>query len=268
MSGTLTLSVEIELGWGVHDLGTDDHLSEGCQRERQYMTRLLDACDEFDVPVSFDVVGHLFFDTCDSHDTAGYPEGWFDADPETGASEDPAFYAPDLIGAVAVRPTTRSVRIRSRTSSAGGSTRLSWTANSGGAGRSTPSDWARRPSRSSRHDTLRRPPASCARTGSRSFASRSIRAGRRRPTATANCSAAGPRPTSRDWSTAWSRRTVRTTRRWPHRRSRPVVATPTGRSGGSRFGSAVASTSVGSPARPARQWPATSATCRSGRWPA
>lgn len=33
MSGTLTLSVEIELGWGVHDLGTDDHLSEGCQCE-------------------------------------------------------------------------------------------------------------------------------------------------------------------------------------------------------------------------------------------
>lgn len=109
MSGTLTLSVEVELGWGVHDLGTDDHLSEGCRRERRYMTKLLDACDEFDVPVSFDVVGHLLLDACAGHDAPGYPEGWFDADPKTGASEDPGFYAPDLVDAVAARPTDHEI---------------------------------------------------------------------------------------------------------------------------------------------------------------
>jgi peptidoglycan/xylan/chitin deacetylase (PgdA/CDA1 family) len=109
MSGTLTISVEVELGWGVHDLGTDDHLSEDCRHERAHLTRLLDACDEFDVPVSFDVVGHLLLDACAGHDATGYPPGWFDADPETGVEEHPAFYAPETVAAIRARPTDHEV---------------------------------------------------------------------------------------------------------------------------------------------------------------
>ena len=96
MTGTVTLSIEIELGWGMHDLDRYSHLSDDGIRERAYLRRLLDACDVEDVPISFDVVGHLLLHACSGTHEGPYPKGWFRADPGTDATTDPLFYAPDV----------------------------------------------------------------------------------------------------------------------------------------------------------------------------
>ena len=96
MAGTLTISVEIELGWGVHDLPTSTHLSDGGRQERKYLRKLLDKADECGVPISFDIVGHLLLAECDGTHEGPYPDGWFDADPGTDVESDGLFYGPDL----------------------------------------------------------------------------------------------------------------------------------------------------------------------------
>jgi len=83
MAATVTISIEIELGWGVHDLQRYDHLSERGQEERRYLRKLLDACDVHRIPVSFDVVGHLFLEECAGTHSGPYADGWFEADPGT-----------------------------------------------------------------------------------------------------------------------------------------------------------------------------------------
>lgn len=96
MAGTVTISIEVELGWGVHDLPTDTHLSEDGQVERAYLQKLLRTADECAVPISFDIVGHLLLEECDGSHDGPYPDGWFDADPGSDVDSDGLFYGPDL----------------------------------------------------------------------------------------------------------------------------------------------------------------------------
>lgn len=96
MTGVVTLSVEIELGWGYHDLQRYDRLSTDGKRELTALDRLLDRCDQLDVPFTFDVVGRLFDDERSSDD-APHPDGWFDTVPD-----DPGmlFYSPEMVGGI------------------------------------------------------------------------------------------------------------------------------------------------------------------------
>lgn len=106
MTGVVTMSVELELGWGVHDLdGHDDHLSENGREERRFLRRLLDVCEETDVAMTFDVVDHLLLTACDGEHDGPYPDGWFDHDPGTDVAVDPLFYAPDMVDAIRSRST-------------------------------------------------------------------------------------------------------------------------------------------------------------------
>jgi len=97
MSGVVTLSVEVELGWGVHDIGDFSHLSDSGNRERAYLRRLLDRCEQLDIPISFDVVGHLLQSACDGDHDGPHADGWFEADPGTDRAIHPLFYAPDVV---------------------------------------------------------------------------------------------------------------------------------------------------------------------------
>lgn len=105
MTGYITLSIEVELGWGVHDLARFTHLSEDGSAERAYLERLLERCDELGVPISFDVVGHLCQSTCSGTHDGPHRAGWFDADPGTDVSEDPLFYAPEMIRGILTAST-------------------------------------------------------------------------------------------------------------------------------------------------------------------
>lgn len=96
MVGSLTISIEVELGWGVHDLQDDEHLSEDGAEERKYLQKFLAKADSCGVPVSFDIVGHLLLEECDGVHQGAYPDGWFASDPGTDVDADPLFYAPEL----------------------------------------------------------------------------------------------------------------------------------------------------------------------------
>lgn len=109
MAGVVTLSIEVELGWGMHDLDRYDHLSPRGEQERAYLSRLLDACETHDVPISFDVVGHLMLDSCSGGHDGPYPSGWFSADPGTDVERDPLFYAPDAVEDVRRRSTDHEI---------------------------------------------------------------------------------------------------------------------------------------------------------------
>lgn len=103
MSGEVTISVEVELGWGFHDLAPPEdvpELSDDGREERAALDELLSLCDEHGIPISFDVVGHLLLDSCDGNHPGPHRDGWFDADPGTDVEADPLFYAPDLVAAI------------------------------------------------------------------------------------------------------------------------------------------------------------------------
>lgn len=49
MAGVITLSIELELGWGMHDIGEFDHLSEDRSAESETVRRLLDVCEDLSI---------------------------------------------------------------------------------------------------------------------------------------------------------------------------------------------------------------------------
>lgn len=100
--GALTLSLEVELGWGFHDIDTgSQYISDRRERETEMLQRLLTHCEKTEIPISFDIVGHLFLPECTRIHGQGYPNGWFEADPGTNVESDPLFYAPDLVEMIA-----------------------------------------------------------------------------------------------------------------------------------------------------------------------
>ncbi|WP_435156813.1 polysaccharide deacetylase family protein [Haladaptatus sp. DFWS20] len=105
MTGVITLSLEIELGWGYHDLGRFDRLSRGRRWETKTLHRLLNLCDELDLPITFDVVGHLLHEPPVSYDTP-HTDDWFDSIPN---NRDPLFYAPDLVEAIQEADTEHEI---------------------------------------------------------------------------------------------------------------------------------------------------------------
>lgn len=65
-SSTVVVSVDAELGWGYHDVSPPPAWLD---RARSGWQRLVALCDEFRVPTTWAVVGHLFLDSCDGvHD--------------------------------------------------------------------------------------------------------------------------------------------------------------------------------------------------------
>ena len=93
MSGILTISLEIELGWGYHDVGYYNRFSKNRNKETKTVQRLLEACDELNIPLTFDVVGHLLKKRLPSQETP-HAEGWLDSIP---SDCDPLFFAPDIV---------------------------------------------------------------------------------------------------------------------------------------------------------------------------
>jgi hypothetical protein len=99
MVATVTLSVEIELAWGHHDLPPEDRqpLSDNRAEETAALHRLLKTTDSCGVPITFDILGHLLQEQCSGDHAGPHPDGWFEADPGTDVHRDPLFYAPDLV---------------------------------------------------------------------------------------------------------------------------------------------------------------------------
>ncbi|MFD1571292.1 polysaccharide deacetylase family protein [Halorubrum laminariae] len=97
MPGVVTLSVELELGWGMHDKQEYGHLSNDRSAETVALERLLSLADRYNIPITFDIVGHLLEDSCPGHHTGPFRDGWWTEDPGTDVESHPQFYAPDLV---------------------------------------------------------------------------------------------------------------------------------------------------------------------------
>lgn len=97
MTAIVTLSLEIELAWGWHDRQTYDMLSDDRTAETTTLETLIRACEQTAIPVTFDIVGHLFHESCAGHHQSPHPDEWFAEDPGTDVTENPRFYAPDLV---------------------------------------------------------------------------------------------------------------------------------------------------------------------------
>jgi hypothetical protein len=109
MPGIITLSIELELGWGMHDKGEYGHLSRDRTAETRALNRLLDLADSYSLPITFDVVGHLLHSSCSGHHSDPYPTGWWSEDPGSNTMEAPLFYAPDLIAEIRERPVSHEI---------------------------------------------------------------------------------------------------------------------------------------------------------------
>lgn len=112
------ISSDFELAWASQYVGLDRALDEG-NRTRRYLPVLLRAFDDFRIPVTWATVGHLFLESCgNSNDTRlahpemprpphyrnrywAYEEGdWYQNDPCTSVSENPEWYASDLLDSI------------------------------------------------------------------------------------------------------------------------------------------------------------------------
>lgn len=111
MSATFVISIEVELGWGTHDLEDFTHLSDNGEAERWYLDRFLDIADRHSIPVTFDVVGELFNGAQDYQGTSVYPEGWL----KQRTEEKGLFYAPDMIDAIDDSETDHEVCTHTQT---------------------------------------------------------------------------------------------------------------------------------------------------------
>ncbi|WP_132059363.1 polysaccharide deacetylase family protein [Halorussus amylolyticus] len=97
--GSVVLSLDAELAWGFHDHA--DLPDERVSSARESWLRLLELFDEFDVPATWAVVGHLMLDDCDG-DHRDHPteDGWFDRDPGTWERRDEEWYGSKLVDAI------------------------------------------------------------------------------------------------------------------------------------------------------------------------
>jgi len=95
MGGKITLSVEIELGWGHHDKPDGNPaLSEDREVETKALRRLLAVCDEHRIPITFDIVGHLLHESCDGIHDAPIPTTGSMPIPERMSRRIPTFTHP------------------------------------------------------------------------------------------------------------------------------------------------------------------------------
>jgi hypothetical protein len=98
MSAKVTLSIELELGWGSHINSSYERYSYRRKKESTYLRKLIQLCDKENIPITFNVVGKLLSDTSSQkYKKEYYPNGWWE---DYEAADDDLmqlFYAPELI---------------------------------------------------------------------------------------------------------------------------------------------------------------------------
>lgn len=97
--GSVVLSVDAELCWGLHDLASPP--IERIEGARTGWERLLSLFDRFDVPATWAIVGHLFLEECDGrHADHPTPPGWFAHERGRWHARPDLRFGPDLVRAV------------------------------------------------------------------------------------------------------------------------------------------------------------------------
>lgn len=95
--GRVVISLDAELAWGFHDMAEPP--VERIRAARPSWKRLLRLFDQYRIPATWTVVGHLFLESCDGvHANHPAPPGWFDTDP--GGAGETDWLGRDLVRAI------------------------------------------------------------------------------------------------------------------------------------------------------------------------
>ena len=127
----LIISADFELSWAwnkarIFKSRRTVHARQLAERARKNIPLLLDLFDEYDIPITWATVGHLFLSDCRKIDGMPHPDlprlpyfknefweykhgDWFDDDPCCNAADAPAWYAPDLIEVILKRKTKHEI---------------------------------------------------------------------------------------------------------------------------------------------------------------
>ncbi|MBP6870615.1 MAG: polysaccharide deacetylase family protein [Bacteroidales bacterium] len=111
--GGLILSADFEMSWALRYSKKSRNFLELGRRERENVPQIVKMLEEYNIPVTWATVGHLFLKECrkGDHDWMSriphfddhwrFTEGdWFDHDPCSDYLQDGEWYAPDLIGQI------------------------------------------------------------------------------------------------------------------------------------------------------------------------
>ncbi|WP_226479764.1 polysaccharide deacetylase family protein [Natrinema amylolyticum] len=94
--GSVVISLDAELGWGFHDLVEPP--TERVEAGRRGWSAMVELLEEFDVPATWAVVGHLMLDSCDSvHAEHPAPDGWFERERGEWADREDLRFGRDLV---------------------------------------------------------------------------------------------------------------------------------------------------------------------------
>lgn len=94
--GSVVCSLDAELGWGFHDL--ENPPTERVESGRRGWNVMLELLDEFDVPATWAVVGHLMLESCDgTHADHPAPSGWFEREREEWRDREDLRFGRDLV---------------------------------------------------------------------------------------------------------------------------------------------------------------------------
>lgn len=124
------ISADFEMAWASrYTKSVENPLQKAIEdgyRTRRNVPKILDLCDQYNIPITWATVGHLFLESCEQTNGVKHPEiprlpyfenkfwkfdkgDWFDYDPCTDYKTDPAWYAPDLIRDILGRKTIHEI---------------------------------------------------------------------------------------------------------------------------------------------------------------
>ena len=107
--GAFVISLDFELIWGTMDMSGPERFRPACERERsEVFGALLTMFEEFGIPATWCVLGHVMLESCDPVNGRKHPEivrpthawqqgDWFTHDPCTDERRAPIFYGRSLV---------------------------------------------------------------------------------------------------------------------------------------------------------------------------
>jgi len=124
MPGIFSLSIDVELAWGsIHRKSINlNTLREISINVRNVMDNLFALLENYEVPVTWNILGHLVLDHCSRENPNELPHcdmpranyswlngDWYRYDPCTGITEDPAWYGKDIVDKIIYYTRTSKV---------------------------------------------------------------------------------------------------------------------------------------------------------------
>ncbi len=117
-SSVVLISADFELAWAwryaKNFTNSHEQALVKASKERQNVPKILSLCEQFNIPITWATVGHLFLESCEKVDGAIHPEmprlphfenrywkfegaDWYEHDPGSNYLDAPEWYCPDLI---------------------------------------------------------------------------------------------------------------------------------------------------------------------------